>query len=156
MGHPKMFASQVRWDRFETKDASRYVDFLEGGKTIRGMYGISTARAAGWVSSSGSASGTVSLPDDKRVCVGIILRGLMPLKIGDKVQVRWNSAQWHNATIKADNGDDTYNVKLYDRNNGEYVVRPRHPVENIRRNMDSTIGARARAGGMTAVSNPSR
>merc|ERR1711964_647770 len=76
--HPEMFSSHVRWDRFETKDAGSYIRVSEGGKTIENNHyeKYATARAARWISSLGSASGTVTLPgDEEDVDVGIILRG---------------------------------------------------------------------------------
>merc|ERR1711964_712614 len=78
--HPEMFASHVRWDRFETKDASPH-NVSEIENTDYRLW--STARAAGWVSSSASASGTVTsfarlLGEPLRdwlMDVGVILRG---------------------------------------------------------------------------------
>jgi len=76
--HPEMFASHVRWEHFEPKDASPHIRISEGGKTIQNTnWGIwRTARVDKWVSSSGSASGTVTrLSGGVAVCVGVILRG---------------------------------------------------------------------------------
>jgi len=60
--HLEMFASQMRWDRFETQDASPHIRFSEENKAMKGDYMYSTAQAVGWIStSSGCASGTATL-----------------------------------------------------------------------------------------------
>lgn len=92
LGHPEMFSSHLQWDRFETKDVSSYIQISEGGKVAeekdsrrsRWQEKWVTVRAARWVPSSGSATGTVTQLGGGRwvtahqegvICVGIILRG---------------------------------------------------------------------------------
>jgi len=100
---PVMFSTQVQWNRFEAPPTAvafqlyseeifpdSYIQISDGGKVAEASYDRdffkrnngaklytrwATARAAGWVSSSGSASGTVEYDDSEEVCVGIILRG---------------------------------------------------------------------------------
>merc|ERR1712096_180399 len=87
--HPEMFSPPMRWNQFDTRDANIYTWFTEEAKAVGCQTGWATVRAAGCVSSSERASGTVTvLGVAGRVCAGIIL---------NRGQRNMNKSMWSSA-----------------------------------------------------------